>query len=403
MTIGSKFFSKQNIIFLVVFGILFSFLFVGLDYKGRDADTLLYNKFVEQLAEKPIKEFLVLEWKELSLFFSKAEPTPFVRDHYPGQFFFPVLVAKLGFPASHILYLFNVFYMLIYLYLFYLIFREFLSMEDASFILYAGMFTILSFNYVLRADHERLVLVFSLLGVLSGLRFREDKRWFWGLFVANGGAFFIKGLATFYVPVFGVISYLVVSGFRVKDLILVCLSGVSIPLVGGLYEIYFRWVTGLPFFEGYWNLQMGARTLEQAPFSIISKLRNFAYYSSRGLVYSLPWSLFAIIIWGRKLLKREVDWGVGSSVQKLYLLLGSLSLFALVCFSFFNRTASRYVFVGNFIIGALCIIYVYLNSKWLKRLNGRVLGHGVFRVMILTWGSIVTLAIGLWYLKAHLL
>jgi hypothetical protein len=37
---------------------LFTTLFVGFEYSGREADTLLYNKFTQQLAEKPFIEIL---------------------------------------------------------------------------------------------------------------------------------------------------------------------------------------------------------------------------------------------------------------------------------------------------------------------------------------------------------
>lgn len=381
---------RTNTVLLIFFAALFTVLLVGLKYEGSSTDSTIYNKWVEQLAAKPFKEILNPEWRDINPYFSKDEPTPYVRDHYPGQFLIPTLVAKLGFPASHILYIFNIFYKLVYLYLLYLIISHFVPKKDASFILYSAFFSILSFNYLIRSDHEQPVLLFSLLSTLSGLKISENKKWFWASFIACGGAFFVKGLATFYVPVFGFIAFLIVSGFR-RELFLLALSTLSIPLVIGLYEIYFRAITGLPFFEGYWKVQLSGRTLNQITGS---KLSNLGYYFSRGLIYSLPWSAMALILRLRKKINWERD-----NLSKLYLLIISLIAFVYLSFSLFNRTASRYVYVGNFLLGILCILYVYFNSPWLQKFHQRVLKFNIFTVMILTWGSLILMAIMFWYLK----
>ncbi len=76
--------------------LLFAFpAFLGFaDYEARENDSRLYTKFVQQLAEKPLSEFIALEWQGLSVY---ADPdNPYVRDHLIGQFIPSTLLTKLG-------------------------------------------------------------------------------------------------------------------------------------------------------------------------------------------------------------------------------------------------------------------------------------------------------------------
>ena len=383
--------------------ILAAICIISFDYRARENDTRLYNLFVEQLTQRPLIELMTPKWNNLSVY-GENEPSPYVRDHFAGQFFLPVLAAKAGLSPAHALYVFNVTYRIIFLYLFFLFAAHFFSRDKSLFLLYSMQFMLITFNFLLRANHEPLILVTTLLAMLGALKFTQNRWWLLGLVGGLMGVFLTKGLATIYVPIFCVIAFL---GGRdkplasKKELVILLSSFLSIPLVVLLHEIYFRSVTGFPFFERYIQIQFFERTGAENTryWFLLQKAYNFMYYFGRCFSYVLPWTLLGIYVLLKKWITKT-SFNMASKERRFYLILISCVVVQMAMFSVSDRLASRYVFTSYYFMGALVLMFLINQSEMIAKMHGYLLAKiNVHLLAALLWAGSIILALVVYFAK----
>lgn len=351
-------------------GIVVAILLVQFNYVARETDSRLYTRFIKQLSTKPIGEFVAPKWAGMSPYAEKE--TPFVRDHLPGQYFLPVILTKVGVPASHAHYIVNTFVRLVILYIIFKLALLLLPINQAICVPLLIQLMPINFTYQLRSNHEYPMLMFSLIGVWGLTYFQTNKKKAYLLIaLALLGSYYIKGLAMLpLLPIFWLA--LIIQAPNIKQewpkITAVFASIVLlIPLTSIFFELYFRSVTGVPFFKKYFEVQIYKRSIEasSSAFNIINKVKNFFYYFTRMLSYTLPYSLVGIIfaIKERKKLKEFL---MHPMVQGLLL----LAFVNVAFFSLSDRTASRYIFSSYYSFAAIAIIFVLRNTKiQIKKMN----------------------------------
>lgn len=339
--------------------LLFAFpAFLGFaDYEARENDSRLYTKFVQQLAEKPLSEFIALEWRGLSVY---ADPdNPYVRDHLIGQFIPSTLLAKLGWDGRYAHYLINQLYRFFIPLLMFFLFSRFFSSELSFAVIVATQVNSIALNYGLRANQEQ-ALMFTLLMTMLGYFSLASLKGRLGLLCFGLYGFLVKGLV-------GLIQYpfWVLHGFLNKEkrrerVGWLFLLGVVCLVISLLYEWWFQSVTGYSFWEAYFRIQIFGRGKSGGvPFA------SLGYYIPRSLGYALPWTFGLYFLWKQRaeFNKEQRDflsfilWNIGG-----YLLI----------FGLFSRTASRYIFPVYSLLASLGALGYALAFEKFRGLSRKV-------------------------------
>ena len=344
---------------------LISVFIVKSNYVARENDSRLYSKFTAQLAKKPISEMLALEWKNSSVY-AETE-TPYVRDHLIGQFIFPVLMVKSGVSQKHAIYIVNTIYKLLSLLLMFLIARRFYSDKVSALLTVLIQIIPVSLNYQMRANHEPALLLLTLGVILGAMNIRSNKKYFILIAFCINFCFLIKGLAFLPILPITLASYLIYNYFEKsickKDIAYLGLVFSSIIILAIGYEFYFRYLTGFNFFEQYYQVQFVNRSFKavESTVPLLNNIKAVAYYSSRLLSYSLPWSLFALI-----LLVKDKFIIKSMNEKKFYSMMIAGSLIYILTFSISGRLASRYIYPAYYLFSSACILFV------LKRFESKI-------------------------------
>jgi len=306
-------------------------------YEARENDSRLYTRFVKQLSEKPLSHVIALEWQGLSPY--RDPNNPYVRDHLVGQFIPSVILTKMGWDWKYSHYTINQLYRFLIPWLFFLIFSNIASRQASLFVLVAMHLNPMALNYGLRANQEQPLVLALALALLGYFNLKK----FWGasaLYLGSLFGFLVKGISglTFF-PFWGIYAILF---FKKKPRELYCLLGLALFLGASalVYEFWFRSVTGHPFWEAYFNIQVfGRRQVESTlPFS------SLGYYLSRSVGYSLPWVIGLIFLYRGQKSEKE---------REVISLFGLLSFGVILIFGYFGRKASRYIFPVYYFISCL--------------------------------------------------
>jgi len=332
-------------------------------YEARENDSRLYTRFVKQLSEKPITHVIALEWQNLSPY---GDPeNPYVRDHLVGQFIPSVILTKLGWDWRYSHYTVNQLYRFFIPWLFFLIF-SFISTKQASlFVLVAMHLNPMALNYGLRANQEQ-PLVFALALAIWGYFNLSLKRGRVALYLGSLFAFLVKGLAglTFF-PFWGLHA---LFNWRSNRDQVYYLLGVALFLAFCAlgYELWFESVTGFPFWEAYFNIQVFGRRSAQGstPFG------SLGYYFLRSISYSLPWVFGLYFIFKSEKKSKE---------KEILSLFGLLSVGVVLIFGYFGRKASRYIFPVYYFLTSLGALGIS------KRVKKEISLDGLNLHLILYW------------------
>ncbi|WP_417336296.1 glycosyltransferase family 39 protein [Halobacteriovorax marinus] len=351
-------------LWILVIAVL-AIIIVRTDYAARENDSRLYSIFTQQLAGKPFSKINTLEWQGSSAF-SETE-TPYVRDHLIGQFIFPVIIAKLGYSSKHAIYLANIIYKALSLYFIYLLVSYYFEKNIALLTTILIQLTPISLNYQMRANHEPLLLLLTLASLYCSIRVKDSKFFSIPTFLATQLCFLVKGIA--FIPIMPIIFIANIFNQEnirkpnIKQLLILSAICFSTILTAIAYEYLFRSNTGHSFFEKYIQVQIMGRSFaeDKSNIFLLSNIKTFTYYIGRVLVYSMPWSLIAIII----LLRNKFKLQITDKSKNLYLTLLLSSLIYILVFSISSRTASRYIYPAYYLLNIITIIYFFeqLNLK----------------------------------------
>ena len=359
---------KYLIPFLVLFSI--SLLLIMTHYKARENDSRLYTSEVVELMERPMVEWIAPKWNPETNCYQYDKTVPYIQDHPMGNLIPGLLLSAIGIPAYASLYIVNVFYKIAIILLMYNIARRYYSDEKASFILIAGQIIVGSIGYQLRSNHEQLLLLgvvfmfYSLLAV--------EKKYLQAFGIAASFTILILTKGVFAVlGGFVLFADLLVTKRTWKDRFFLYGTGLLALLpIAAIYEFWYYKVTGISFIAPYWKIQIAARTLQETEMSLgiklLQKFKNLYHYSSRALVSSLPWSLFALgLPLFSKKTRTQFKFDPLSKMLLIYVL-GQICFFSLS-----NRLAARYVYQSFIILGFLFVFQAYDFLPRLQNLHKR--------------------------------
>lgn len=322
-------------------------------YIARENDSRLYARIVNDQAERPWSQFIAPKWNGSDHY--AEQETPYFRDHLSGIFLLPTLLTKLGINGMQSTYVCSLLYRTITLIFFFLWLRLYVSDSIAGLIVLGLQLNPQSMNYTLRANHESLLLMFIVIGIWAN----NAKQYTW-TFVACIGAYLTKGLPGLILPGILALETLVHQRKILAPSIRFVLSLAIIAAISWGYETWFVAMTGYSFFNKYVSTQIMGRSVGDV--EEISKILVFAkglgYYASRVLSYALPWTLGIFAIKKFKLSDKPI-WQSCLCVVIPYVFF----------FSFFNRTASRYIYPAFYfamIIGLLALLRIRNLPDWLK-------------------------------------
>lgn len=344
---------KKIIIFSFLITTLCSIVLLNSPFIARENDSRLYARIVNDQKDRPWSEFVAPKWNGAQ-HYAETE-TPYFRDHLFGMFIVPTFLAKLGINGMQATYVCALFYKTITLIFFFLWLRLYVGDLYAGLIVLGLQLNPQSMNYTLRANHESLLLMFIAIGIWAN----NTKR-FVITTLACIGAYLTKGLPGLILPGILALETLVHKRQFWAPTLRFTLTLLLIAGISGLYEWWFQAITGYSLFEKYVVTQIMGRSVEDAPkvSLFVTFFKSLGYYSSRFLGYALPWTLGIFAL--KKL--RQSDralWQTALCVIIPYLFF----------FSFFSRTASRYIYPAFYfamVVGLLALLRIKNLPNWLK-------------------------------------
>lgn len=367
--------------------IIAAFILTNSQFKSTNDDSNYYTNQVIRAQGKSWEYALTPKW---GVNYYSYEPTSYMRDQFPGQLLLGLAVSKLGIPARHALHLLEMLFQLSSIFLIVQIARQFLPYEKASVLYYALILTPMSFSYNLRANHELGVMFFCFLSLYAGLKLSSSK--YWGLLsiLSSVMLLFIKGpffIFSFALTAFGgYFSQTRVSFKRLFYTLFLSLFLVVLSAYG--FERLFLKITGLSFFSEFYKIQIQQRAMQIAKEHsfIVQKLLNFYYYLSHYIIYSLGWSLLALLVIMKNFLKKDFRTELTSFIKTP--LSNCLLLSAFVFCLFFtmsDRTATRYVFPAYYLFSAWVIFLLHHISGDFRKVHVSITKWGLHFVAPCLW------------------
>lgn len=362
--------------------ILAGFLVANSSFKSSNDDSKYYTQMVVRYQTESWKNVLTPKW---GVNYYGFDPKSYMCDQFPGQLALGVLVSKIGVPADHSLHILEMLFFIIAINLMSKIGKHFIKSDESDLLLYGLLLTPLAFSYNLRANHESGIMLFSFLALYAGLKLPTSK--LWGIVTIFStimlllikGPFFIFGLG---LTVIGYFFSGKDYSFK-KILLLILINCGVVVTISYLYEAFYISYTGVSFLGEFYQSQFVNRALLQSTKHsfVIQKLSNWYYYFSHYLIYALPWSLVAILVAIRCLLKKEIYFWKSSLS---YCLLSASFLFCLV-FTMSDRTATRYTFPAYYLFSAWCLLFIFYNSKKMQSIHASIINKGIHFIVPAIW------------------
>ena len=343
---------KKIIIISFLITTFCSIILLNSPFIARENDSRLYARIVNDQKDRPWSEFVAPKWNGAQ-HYAETE-TPYFRDHLFGMFILPTTMAKLGMNGMQATYVSSLFYKTIALLFFFLWLRLYIGDLYAGLIVLGLQLNPQSMNYTLRANHESLLLMFMAMGIWAN----NSKRYVLTT-LACIGAYLTKGLPGLILP--GILALetlwherkILAPGLRFTGTLIL------IALISLVYEWWFKAITGHSLFEKYLVTQIMGRSVEAGEkISIfITFFKSLGYYSGRFLGYAMPWTIGIFAL--KKLQPSDRPlWQTSLCVILPYLFF----------FSFFSRTASRYIYPAFYFamtIGLLALLRIKKLPAWL--------------------------------------
>lgn len=377
-----------------------AWLLVILRFASTDGDSALYAGLADRLSQEPVARWVAPEWWGL---WPEAEMTGYFREHPAGALWMPAALARLGVPGHQAAYIVGIGAGLAALLLAGALARRVTTTDRARQALVLLQLMPLAFLFRIRANHEYLMLV-SLLVVLYGLE-RTRQSW-WTIALVAGGmasALLVKGIFVSLVMA-GAALWVAIdpSGLRASRRgVVAVIAGVAVTaLVGIGYELWFRAVTGGPYWVPYLERQLGQVEVSSpvGGGGVGTLVGHIFFYVNRMMWHAAPWS-FAIIamLWTARGAWRSSWRALPEGERRGLLFALTYGALLVVMLSPSSRVAERYIFSGTYVVataGAIVALRAWPDmAAWLARLDRRVPALPAFLWLILMIGR---LALGPW-------
>ena len=356
-------------------------LLIAVNVRAADSDSALHIGFVERLNAQPMSRWIALEWGGLWGF------EGLYREHPVGILIPPLILSRLGFPASQAPFLANAIYQVLSLVIIQRIAATIVPGVEARALTWMLQLIPIAFTYRIRANHEQAVLLLFLLALWSIEKSRKDARWIGLLIFSITAAVLVKGVFVAWLFI-GCAAWLLVIGNdnnrndrsvqpieRIRDrlrLDWVAWAGLAISFATVLgviagYEFLYRQATHEPFLAVYISRQIGAAAEARGVSYLTQKLSNLAFYGARLLWFAFPASIAVVAAFWKPGSREPVP----QRIRQGFVFSAGLSLLYVVLFSLSDRHADRYIFPAYYLFAACGIISAVNRSAWLHRIIDR--------------------------------
>lgn len=393
-------FNRKMAIYWFISFLLASYFLTLKNFRSESNDSNYYNELVVRYHNQDWKTVFTPKWGENIYGF---DPSTYMRDQLPGQTLMGIALTKMGVPATHALYILEMAFQILSIFLFVQIAQYFWEQKKATILFYSLLLIPMAFSYNIRANHESGIMFCSLLALYSGLKMGHSSKWIILAALASFGLLWIKGPFFIFGFILMTIGYFYSQEKNKSSLTLLAayfLSIVFILISAICFELVTRKLTGTSFFLEFWSIQIQQRAigLTQKHHFIIQKMINFYYYFSHYLAYALPWSLL-LIIFIIKNLKTSAFFKNCFTFIKSPLSQCMLSAAMSFCllFSLSDRVAGRYTFPGYYMFTAWVVLFLYDQSLTFKAIHEKLVKKGLHFIVPGLW----LLAFGLHFLKKH--
>ena len=391
-------------------------LLIVVNVRAADSDSGLHIGFVERLNTLPVSRWIAPEWWGLWGF------DGLYREHPIGILIPPLILSKLGFPASQAPFLANAIYQVLSLVIIRNIAATVVPAVEARALSWMLQLIPIAFTYRIRANHEQAVLLLFFVALWAIEKSRKDARWISLLVFSTTAAVLVKGVFAAWLFIGCAIWLLIVRNDgdpgpidRFRDRMRFdrrAWVGLAISFAGVLgviagYEFFYRQATHESFLAVYISRQIGAAALAKGPSYLAQKLSNLVFYGGRLLWFAFPGSLAVLAtIWRRRNRKLGTVGAVYDRAQSLttkhlstrnarghrprlqtdgtseakpvpertrqaFVFSVGISLLYVVLFSLSDRHADRYIFPAYYLFAACGMISAATRSAWLKRIIER--------------------------------
>ncbi|MBL6989006.1 MAG: hypothetical protein ISR65_04485 [Bacteriovoracaceae bacterium] len=376
------------ILWLLLFFVAY-LLIEQINFKPKPGDSRYYAVLTRQLINSPLTSIFAPKWPPSSNW-RRGDPSDYVRDHYPGQFLGGALLGKLTSIQDKYAHLvINLVYKVISIYLLVFICAQYFERINFKILYPLMFFSALNINYLIRANQEPSLFLLTITSLYCVEKYFKNPKWFFGLFMSIGYSFLIKGIGSFFVPMYCFIYYFALNpnrNFKNRNTLLFLASFLSIPIFIITYEFYFKSLTGYPIFTRHISVQLLDRGLSKEKFDLLKfifrTISNFSYYSIRHVVNSMPWSLIAVFVVLKTIITKSQQFNF--SQLKLPITIFFTSLLHISIMSFFSRISSRYLYASMELFNAACVLVIIIYSKKISNFFCKYLKHGEY-IFMATW------------------
>jgi 4-amino-4-deoxy-L-arabinose transferase-like glycosyltransferase len=351
-------------------------LLIVVKVRALDSDSSLHIGLVERLSTLPVSRWIAPEWWGLWSF------EGLYREHPVGILIPPLILSKLGFPASQSPFLANAIYQVLSLVIIQNLAATVVPAVEARSLAWMLQLIPIAFTYRIRANHEQAVLLLFLVALWSIEKSRKDARWIGLLVFSTAAAVLVKGVFSAWLFI-GCAAWLLIvrndgnppavdrfSRQVRRDLSAWTGLAVSFAAVLGViagYEFLYRQATHESFLAVYLSRQIGAAAVAKGPSYLIQKLSNLVFYGGRLLWFAFPGSIAMLaVIWKRSRRER-----VPERTRQAFLFCVGVSLLYVVLFSLSDRHADRYIFPAYYLFAACGMIAAAHQSAWFHRIIER--------------------------------
>jgi Dolichyl-phosphate-mannose-protein mannosyltransferase len=359
--------------------VLVSSLLIALQFSSSDGDSDLYAGLSNRLALEPVARWVAPEWWG---FWPEAEMTGLFREHPAGALILSAAVIRLGVPGGQAAYVVGIGAGLASLLLVSVLLSRVASPGDARATLVLLQLMPVAFLFRIRANHEYLMLL-ALLLTLVGLE-RVRFSWWPLVLVAVGLAsgLLVKGVFVV-LTIAGALLWVLIDpagtgGPRTRPAIAVLAGTAVAGVVGVIYELWFRSVTGEPYWIPYLQRQLGQVEIA-APLGggLASLAWNVFFYVNRLVWHAAPWSLALIALaWTTRDRWRSRWSGLPEGERRGLLFALMYGALLVVLLSPASRVAERYIFSGTYVVagaGAIVALRTWPRlAAWWHELDRRL-------------------------------
>lgn len=363
-------------------------------YRSRDPDSALHAAIVAHSYQRPIAEWIAPGWGGQ---WGRAD---LYREHPPGILILPSVVALAGYPPEQAAYAVNALFQVLTV----LVIARFAALlvpAEARTLSWLLLFLPIAFTYRIRANHEQLVLLLTLVALYATERARHAGWWSGAVVAAVSLTFLVKGVFALPLLVTCAVWQLLRPTLDRRRAAIwggLLLAAAGVVVTATAYEMAYRQVTAGDTFLGYYlPQQLGLASVSIGPFAS-QKAANLAWYLGRLLWFAAPWSVLLLVELASA--ARSQRWPVAAARELCknpelrHILLPVLAA-ALVwpfMFSFSDRRADRYIFPAYYLVGAAGAVIGIRRFVHVRRATALVERACPFE-QVVVWVALVLLSL----------